>query len=261
VLSDVNDIDAGAVHVLALKTDGTLWAWGANFIGQLGDGTLVNRTTPIQITAITDVVGISAGYYSSSVLKSDGTVWGWGRNHQGQLGNGTNIGGLVDDYVRVPTQMIINNVVSIESSKYYRIMTKNDGTLWSCGVGALGDGVPLASAKIVNTPVRVINLGSVMQVETGLFQAIAIRSDGTVWTWGENNYGQLGDNTTIHRTAPVQINFTDAIAVNAGQGHTMAVKSDGTVWTWGWNNYGQLGDGTTYDKYIPTQVPNFNLFQ
>lgn len=154
-------IAAGYAHTAALKSDGTVWTWGNNRYGQLGDGTTIDRTTPIQVKGLTDVIAIAADSPSKSVF-------------------------------------------------------------------------------------------------TG--HTVALKSDGTVWTWGWNAGGQLGDGTTIGRTTPVQVkNLTDVVAIAAGQGHTVALKRDGTVWAWGYNGYGQLGDGTTTTRTTPVQVQNLNL--
>ncbi|SMB96533.1 Alpha-tubulin suppressor [Thermanaeromonas toyohensis ToBE] len=252
-LSDVVAVAAGGGHSLALKSDGTVWAWGANNYGQLGDGTTANRYTPVQVQGLSGVVAIAAALGSHSLaLKSDGTVWAWGYNYYGQLGDGT----TTNRYTPVQVQGL-SNVVAIAAGGSYSLALKSDGTVCAWGYngqGQLGDGTTTNRY----TPVQVQNQNlqsSVVAIATHGNHSLALKSDGTVWAWGANAYGQLGDGTTTNRLTPVQVwNLSGVVAIAGGGNHSLALKSDGTVWAWGYNGAGQLGDGTTISRYTPVQV-------
>ena len=182
-------------HTVALKADGTVWAWGYNGYGQLGDGTIIERYTPVQVIGLSNVISITAGSHHTVALKSDGTVWAWGYNGYGQLGDGTTI------ERHTPVQVVdLSNVISITAINYDTFALKSDGTVWAWGdngYGQLGDGTNTRRY----TPVQVISLTNVISI----MPAGALKSDGTVWTWGNNNVGQLGDGTTTNRYTPVQV--------------------------------------------------------
>jgi len=247
----IGRIAAGGSHSLALKSDGTVWAWGYNGYGQLGDGTTDNRRTPVQVSNLTGVVAIAAGCSYSLALKSDGTVRAWGRNDYGQLGDGTG-----NDIRSTPVQVSnLTDVVAIAAGNYHSLALKSDGTVWAWGqnnYGQLGDGTMNNERR---TPVQVSNLTDVVAIAAGDNHSLALKSDGTVWAWGRNDFGQLGDGTSSNRSTPVQVsNLTGVVAIAAGYYHSLALKSNGTVLAWGDNDYGQLGDGTNSDRRTPVQV-------
>ncbi|MCF6094513.1 fibronectin type III domain-containing protein [Microaerobacter geothermalis] len=246
---EMSSISAGNGHSLALKSDETVWAWGLNDVGQLGDGTTTNRTTPVQVSGLTDVVAVAKGAGHSLALKSDRTVWAWGLNNLGQLGDGTTMNRIS------PVQVLgVTDIVAIAAWNGHSLALKSDGTVWAWGrnnLGQLGDGT--TSNRI--SPVQVQGLTDVVDIAAGYDHSLALKSDGTVWAWGYNGYGQLGDGTTANRTTPVQVQgLTDVVAIAPGYYHSLALKSDGTVWAWGYNGYGQLGDGTTANRTTPFQV-------
>jgi len=249
-LSDVIAISAGYNHTVVLKSNGTLWAWGHNGAGQLGDGTTMTRSYPVQVSSLSGVAAVSAGEFYTVALKMDGTVWAWGENYYGVLGDGTTISQTT------PVQVTsLSNVTAIAAGNQHTVALKSDGTVWiwgSNGSGLLGDGT---TAKQRTTPVQVANLSNVTAISTGLNYTLALKSDGTVWAWGFNNQGRLGDGTTVERITPVQVsNLSNITAISAGNIHAAALKSDGTVWAWGNNNNGQLGDGTKAERTSPVQV-------
>jgi len=242
-------VAAGGYHSLALKSDGTVLAWGDNANGQFGDGTNTSRNTPVQVSGLTGVVNIAAGIIHSLALKSDGTVWAWGYNGHGQLGDGTTTGR------NTPVQVSgLTGVVDIAAGTYHSLALKSDGTVWVWGsnnYGQLGDGTTTNR----NTPVQVSGLTGVVDIAAGTTHSLALKSDGTVWVWGYNGHGQLGDGTNTSRNTPVQVSgLTGVVNIAAGDVHSLALKSDGTVWAWGYNGYGQLGDGTTTNRNTPVQV-------
>ncbi|HEV7396353.1 MAG TPA: hypothetical protein VGN86_07560, partial [Pyrinomonadaceae bacterium] len=238
-LSALTAVSGSGGSTLALKSNGTVWAWGANFYGEVGDGTTITRALPVKVSNLTNVTAISAGG-SSMALKSDGTVWAWGRNSSGQLGDGT----TTDR--KLPTQITsLAQVKAISAGGDFGLALKLDGTVWSWGAndwGQLGDG----STANHSLPAPINGLSNIVSISGGSQHTVALKSDGTVWSWGRNNFSQVGDGTTAFRQlTPVQVtSLTGAIAVSAGGDHSMALKSNGTVWCWGSDRVGQLGDPT-----------------
>ena len=246
-------VAAGLFHSMALESDGTVWTWGDHRWSQ-SFCPYSNCIYPDKTSKISDVIAIAAGGYHSVVLKSDGTVWTWGANHKGQLGDGT----TADS--NLPIQVLgLSNVVSIAAYSNHTSALKSDGTVWTWGDNIYGQ-LGIGSTANQSSPVRVAGLSHVIEIGQGLgFFSIALKSDGTVWTWGINNYGQLGNNTTSNFSIPVNVsNLTDVISISAGSGHAIALKSDGTVWAWGYNGDFRLGNGTTNDSSVPIQVSNLS---
>jgi hypothetical protein len=250
-LTGVKSAAGGSAHSIALKTDGTVWTWGANFSGQLGDGTVINHLLPAQVSGLSGITAIDAGFDFSLALKSDGTVWSWGGNFTGQLGDGTNIMRLTPVQVKNLT-----GVKAIAAGDTFGMALKTDGSLWAWGNngnGQLGDGGNRPKA----IPVQVINLGNVKAISAGGFHSLAVKTDGTIWTWGANFSGQLGNGTNQDSNIPVQIvSLNNITAVAGGFAHSLAVTNDGKVFSWGANSNGQLGDGTFNDQNVPVQVQN-----
>ncbi len=251
------NLAAGDGHTVALKSDGTVWAWGDNRKGQLGDGTTTNRATPVQVHGLNGVTAVAAGYWHSVALKGDGTVWAWGLNDAGQLGDGTAIDRISP--VQVPG---LRGIIALDAGGWHTVVLKGDGTIWAWGNnyhGQLGDGTTTDRA----IPIQVRNLNAVVAIAAGFGHSVALKSDGTVWAWGDNIFGELGDGTvgqvggpSADRTTPVQTRgMSGGVALDAGYSHTVALKGDGTAWAWGDNYHGQLGDGTSLNKRItPVQV-------
>jgi alpha-tubulin suppressor-like RCC1 family protein/fibronectin type 3 domain-containing protein len=240
---------SGSRRAAALKRDGTVWAWGNNSYGALGDGTTSARPSPVQASGLTGVVSVLVGEYSSFALRNDGTLWAWGGNGSGQLGDGTTT------QRSSPVQVSgLTGVVSVVAGRYHAYALKNDGTLWAWGYnyyGQLGDGTTTQRSS----PVQVSGLTGVASVVAGEYHAYALKNDGTLWAWGGNGSGQLGDGTTTQRSSPVQVSgLTGVASVVAGGYHAHALKNDGTLWAWGYNGSGQVGDGTTTNRATPVQV-------
>ena len=213
-------VSAGSGHTMAVDTEGRLWAWGDNSQGQLGDGTLVSRRSPIQI--LDNVSIVSAGDRYTFAIRTDGSLWAWGQNDRGQLGDGTSINR------REPVKIMEDVIYSSAG--------------WKRTDGGLADGVD-----------DFIDVNTVP--ETGLLwqHSLAVTSDGTLWAWGDNNAGQLGDETLINRHSPVRV-MEDVVSVSAGNMFTMAVRSDGTLWAWGQNDRGQFGTGGIVGSRIPIMI-------
>jgi alpha-tubulin suppressor-like RCC1 family protein len=234
-------ISAGGSHTAAIKTDGSLWTWGRNEYGQLGDGTIfTDKNTPVKV--MDQVAEVSVGTSHSAAIKTDGSLWTWGYNNDGQLGDGTKID-------RNTPSKVMDQVVTVGVGGSTTAVIKTDRSLWTWGwnySGQLGDGTRTNRA----IPAKVMD--NVTAVNTSITCMAAIKTDGSLWTWGLNKYGGLGDGTTIDRYSPVKI--MDNVAEVSVGFHTAVIKTDGSLWTWGWNGYGQLGDGTTLDSSNPVKV-------
>ena len=246
-------VACGVYHTSAIKTDGSLWTWGYNPYGQLGDNTTVDKSSPVQTVAGgTNWKQVACGYYHTSAIKTDGSLWTWGNNNYGQLGDNTNTA------KSSPVQTISagTNWKQIACGGYHTTAIKTDGTLWTWGYnsqGQLGDN----TTAWRSSPVQTIAGGTNWkQVACGSGHTSAIKTDGTLWTWGYNGYGQLGDNTIVSKSSPVQTiaGGTNWKQVACGSNHTSAIKTDGTLWTWGYNYSGQLGDNTQVNKSSPVQT-------
>ena len=237
-------VAAGDSHTVALKSDGSVWAWGWGDWGQLGDGRGSSSPWPVQASNLSGIVAIGAGYAHTIALKSDGTIWTWGYNYRGVLGYGTS-----DSYGHIiPAQVNgLSGVIAIAGGNTHTLALKSDGTVWAWGwndSGQLGDG----TTEDRYSPMQVGGLQNVVAISGGGKHSIAIKSDGTVWTWGRNDYGQLGLGTIDNNPhiVPVQVSGLSGIsAVAAGYSNSFAVKSDGSLWAWGSNEHGQLGIGVS----------------
>lgn len=250
-LKDVISVSAGTTHTLALKNDGTIWAWGHNHDGQLGDGSTEHRNIPVKVKGLTNVIAVSAGSYYSTALKNDGTVWVWGANIQGVIsGEDTNM------QITIPVKIKgLTDVISVSAGGDHIIVLKKDGKVWAWGMNtmaALGENGGFFSLK----PVQVKGLSDIVSISAGMNHTIALKSDGTVWTWGGNQEGELGNDIELHSIKTFQVKgLTDVVSISAGGNVTTALKKDGTVWLWGNNRYGQLGINTTvYKTNKPTQL-------
>ncbi|MFZ4858387.1 MAG: LamG-like jellyroll fold domain-containing protein [Desulfuromonadaceae bacterium] len=245
----VAQVSSGTFHTVAVRSDGTLWSWGFNGHGELGDGTWSSRTTPGQIGTGSDWKSTTAGYSFSFALKGDGSLWGWGYNGNGELGDGSATSQLS------PVQVGSNAVwATVTAGNNHSLAIKRDGTLWSWGsnyYGSLGDG----STSDRTSPVQVGTTNDWSAIAAGSSHSLAIRQDGTLWAWGYNANSELGDGGTTNRSTPVQIGTDkDWKSVAAGDSHSLAIKQDGSLWAWGSNSYGQLGDGTTSDHSTPVKI-------
>ncbi len=244
-------VSANGYFTSAIKTDGTLWTWGRNNNGQLGDNTVTNRSTPVTTFAGgTNWKQVSCGGYFTAAIKTDGTLWTWGNNLYSQLGDGTG----TRRSTPVTTFAGGTNWEQVSCGYAHVAAIKTDGTLWTWGrnenSGQLGDNTITPKSTPVTT---FLGGNNWKQVNSGASNVIAIKNDGTLWTWGRNNSGQLGNNTVTNRSTPVTTfaGGTNWKQVSAGYNHTAAIKTDGTLWTWGSNSYGIVGDNTTTQRNTP----------
>jgi len=249
-----SQVAAGNQGSGAIKTDGTMWLWGGNDTGQLGDDTNVVKSSPVQIGALTTWSKIDRGQTTAIALKTDGTMWTWGRNNNfGQLGDNTVINRSSPVQVGTLTTWTL-----IAAGQYFKVAIKTDGTMWSWGTNVDGQ---LGGNTVINrsSPVQIGALTTWSKIDVGAKHCLAIKTDGTLWTWGNNQLGQLGNNTdgTItNRSSPVQIGaLTTWSKISGGRVFSLAIKTDGTLWAWGSNAAcGELGDSTAYDKSSPIQI-------
>lgn len=221
-LTGVVQISAGNWFSLALKSDGTVWAWGSDLRCELGSGSWGgNRTVPGQVTRLTGVVQIAAGGWHSLAIRSDGTVWGWGYNESGQLGEQGTFD--VTEPAWIPG---MKGVVQVAAGAYHSLFLKSNGTVWGLGDnrhGQLGEGTTSSDRWV---PVQAVDLTDVEQIACGDFHSLAMRSNGTVRTWGDNRFGQLGDGTTTNHSTPVSVSeLTGVVQIAAMEYFSLCVTS------------------------------------
>ncbi len=259
---------AGESHVLAVKTDGTLWAWGCNAAGQLGDGEggdgshAFDHSIPVRVGQAADWAAVAAGQLSSLAIRDNGTLWAWGR---GTLGDGTT--GLKVS----PVQIGSDHDWSYPDTGLvysFTVAVKTGGTLWAWGhnsSGQLGDGTGGDHTNDHDSlvPVQVGIDDDWDIVAAGKDHVTAIRTDASLWAWGCNNHGQVGDGTggdlenDIPVNAPIPVEpDAEWTAISNGIQYSLAIRSDGTLWGWGYNWHGQLGDGTQISRNVPVRAGN-----
>jgi alpha-tubulin suppressor-like RCC1 family protein len=281
-------LSAGEDHTLAVRAAGTLWAWGSNTYGQLGNGTNTYRNSPAQVGSANDWRAVWAGYLTSFAIKTNGTLWAWGYNGRTQLG----LGDTTDR--NVPVQVSSDKDWRIITSGYHAtcairangslsyynnawwssyddqqgwdlkavsvgfnhgIALKTDGSLWAWGFnysGQFGNGTTSGHYSSYNIQAGEVGWAA---VSAGGRCTVALKTDGSLWAWGSNDYGQLGLGDATDRNVPVQVDSTkDWKDVSVGDYHTVALRTDGSLWAWGRNDWHQLGNGTYTDKNIPVRV-------
>ena len=235
----------------AVRQNGTAWAWACNNYGQLGDNTTTNRFSPVSVVGgFTNWCQVSAGDKHLLGVRTNGTLYAWGAASAGQLGNNCTttrsspvsvVGGFTD-------------WCQVSAGSNNSIAVRQNGTLWGWGAngsGRLGDG----TTSDRSSPVSVVGGFTDWCQVSAYYSSLAVRTNGTLWAWGYNTKGQLGDNTTVSKSSPVSVvgGFTDWCQV-AASGASLAVRQNGTAWAWGLNNAGQLGDNTTVSKSSPISV-------
>lgn len=251
--SDTNwmQFEAGAAHTVALQSDGTIWAWGSNEYGQLGIGTTSNSLVPVRVGVDSAWVEVRAGGSFTLARRADNTLWAWGRNESGQLGiNSTN-------NARSPMQVGSDtNWMTIRAGASHSLGLRTDGTLWMWGrdFGVTSGAIHTGTNNTVRIPQQVGAAMNWLRISAGYNHSLAIDSENRLYAWGANNVGQLGNGRTgassgstnlENISVPVQIGAgRDWSDVDAGVKHSLARAIDGSIWAWGWNNAGQVGDGT-----------------
>lgn len=225
-LTSVMALASGGNHSLALQSDGTLWSWGANLYGQLGDGTNTSRAAPVRVQGFpagVKVTAMAAGDRHSFALLEDGTVWAWGDNFNGQLGDNTTTRKSTPTQVHGPGNVgVLTNIIAIASgsNSYHILALKRDGTLWAWGNNANGQLGDNTSVTQRNTPVPVTGLNGVRAIAVGNNHSLAALADGTVWAWGKNNFGELGNPVAVNHLQPVAVAGLASITKLAAGGNS-----------------------------------------
>jgi len=272
-LTGVVAVAAGTHHSLALTADGLVYAWGRNYEGELGTGDTTQHTTPVTVTVasgapLTNVVFIAAGDYHSLAVTGDGHVYAWGYNGYGQLGAGVN--DTAPRYTAVPVASPVDatqpmtGIVAATGGNSFSLFLSNSGTVYGTGYNGYGQ-LGTGDTTRQTAPVTVTSLAGVAVQAIAASDdnfSLALASDGTVYAWGLNNYGQLGTGDTTNSSRAHQVGGLSGVtAVAAAGDHSMALLQDGTVRAWGADYYGQLGDGINHvNATTPTTVTGlFNV--
>jgi len=260
---------AGNSHSLGLRADGTAYAWGWNYSGQLGNNSTTDSYAPVAVSlgalpTGTRLVQVAAGGYHSLALAADGTAYAWGYNYFGQLGNNSTTDSHAPVAVSLGAIPSGTKLVQIAGGASYNLALAADGTAYAWGsnnFGQLGNN----STTDSHTPVAV-SLGALptgtrlVQLAGGGSHSLALAADGTAYAWGRNNFGQLGNNSTTDSSTPVAVSLgampagTKLVQVAVGDSHSLALAADGTVYAWGYNQYGQLGNNSTTNSSTPVAV-------
>src|ERR1700738_1723454 len=248
MLSNVIAVKAGSFHTLALLQDGTVASWGKNNYGQLGKGDTTSSVVPVAVSNLTCVKQVAAGYERSLALKTDGTLWRWGLEK-----NDPTVPETI--FNATPSQVTgLTNVTAIAAGLAHAVAVKSDGTIWAWGSNQNGE---LGNSSVTGysaTPVQVSNVANAIAVSSSFDHTLALCSDGTVWAWGANNSGQLGNGNRNFTSVPVQVSgLTDVVAIAAARSYSMALKSDGTVVAWGENTL-LLGIAPGSNNLVPQQA-------
>jgi alpha-tubulin suppressor-like RCC1 family protein len=249
-------VSLGVAHSAAIKTDGTLWLWGYGGSGRLGNISTTTHSSPVQtVSTGTDWKQVSLGVAHSAAIKTDGTLWLWGDGVSGILGNNA----TTDRSSPVQTVSTGNNWKQVSLGRIHSAAVKTDGTLWIWGEndnGRLGEN---DGGNNINksSPIQTVSTGNNWkQVSLGGMHSAAVKTDGTLWLWGDGSLGRLGNNATIDRSSPVQTvsTGTNWKQVSLGDCHSSAIKTDGTLWLWGAGETGRLGNDSTTDRSSPVQT-------
>ena len=221
-------------------------------------GSVTSNPATLTVTTLSNAAApqyLAAGDQFSLAVQTSGTILAWGNNSIGSLGDGTNLPRSAP-----VTVLGINDAMAVSASSHALVLRATDGSVWAWGYGGLGQlgdqpGPCGGTCESRNAPVRAGTLTGMVGVAAGGLHSLAAKSDGTVWAWGNNDHGQLGDGTTLERPRPIQVpGLSNVRTVAAGNQFSLALKNDGTVWAWGANDHGQIGDNTIIERHTPVQV-------
>lgn len=253
--SDVNWLlTANQAHTHAIKTNGTLWAWGAGTGGRTGLNDVIARSSPVQVGALTNWSKVAVTADASLAIKTDGTLWSWGNNANGQLGQNDRV--ARSSPVQIGSDTNWASVYGAQNNGFFAI--KTTGALYSWGGDVYGNLGLNDNSINRSSPTQIgalTNWASVSNFSD--YFSIAIKTDGTMWSWGNNSIGQLAQNDRVARSSPVQIGALTNWSKPAGSADSgAAIKADGTMWSWGDNANGELGQnvGTTTYRSSPVQI-------
>lgn len=257
---DWANIAAGKSHSMAINKTGVMYGWGRNFNGQLGDNSKIDRLVPTRVAAVTTGTpavavtwtAVSAGTTHTLARAMDGTLWVWGGNAKSQLGNNATTD------VTQPAKIGTSTWASVSAGGTHSLAIRADGTLWAWGDNASGQlGIATSNTAVTaTTPAQVGTATNWSVIASGQAHSLALRTDGTLYGWGSNSNGQVGNGSTVNVGAPTQIGTAITwVTVEAGLQHSVALQKDNTVWLWGRNTEGQLGNGTQTDVTAPVALP------
>ena len=250
-----SQVSSGNEHTAAVTTVGSLFTFGGGYRGRLGHNNDIDTSSPVQVGALTTWSQASASYRYTAAVKTDGTLWTWGDAVVGKLGHNDVV--LRSSPVQVGA---LTNWSQVSAGLSHCAAVKTDGTLWTWGAGASGRLGTNIAIYAVSSPVQVGALTTWLQVSAhDSYSNIAVKTNGTIWTWGNNNNGQLGQNITLNVSSPIQVGpSTDwsqvTGSVSAAMDHCAAVKTDGTIWTWGLGANGRTGHNNDINLSSPVQV-------
>jgi alpha-tubulin suppressor-like RCC1 family protein len=261
-IANIIDVAAGRFSSYALDSDGNVWSWGRNDTGQLGIGNTTAKLTPQPVTALSNIVDIESFGWHALALDDEGYVWTWGRNDWGQLG----LNNTTDKTspVLIPT---LSHVKAIAVGGWHSAVLLSDGSVYAWGYNAHGQAGNGSTNIRKKTPVQVIDssdnaLLNVKALFASSEHTFAVKSDGTVWSWGLNDYRQLGVGTlNSYNKATEVIALYNSTAIFPGARHSMAKLYNGTVMVWGSNEYGELGEGYSDSSHehaepVPVDITN-----
>ena len=235
--TDWVQVAAGFGHSLGVRADGSVWGWGANHTGQLGEGLPSQQTTPAQL-AVSNATKVAAGFQHSLALTSDGGVFAWGDNSSGQLG--LPAGGGAPSPVLVPG---LPDILALAAGAQHSLALRADGAVFAWGSNQFGE-LGRGDDHPGHEPRPVAGLSNIVAISAGMNHSLARDADGVVWSWGRNDSGQLGDGTVQGRSMPLPVNhLRNVTSMTGGGSHSAALQADGTLVAWGNNRSGQLGNG------------------
>jgi alpha-tubulin suppressor-like RCC1 family protein len=242
--------DVEGYYLGADRAGAGVWVWGDNTSGQLGDGTTTASLLPEHVSGLDNVIAVVQGFQRVTALRADGTVWEWGDRDFANGGEPPTV--LTEHPVQVPG---LSGITAIADSSYSGYALSSDGTEWAWGynnIGQLGDGTRTTHL----TPEQIPGLTGVVAISATMGDtAYAVKSDGTLWSWGYGGSGELGIGAVDNSNSPLQVSLTGVVGT-AGQ---VALRSDGTVWAWGRDFSGEAGQGTSgSDVLTPVQVHNLS---
>ena len=258
-LSNWTQVSCGQYHTLAIQNNGTLWAWGYNNYGQLGLNTSTLYSSPVQVGTLSNWTQISSGYQHTAAVQSPGTLWTWGFAAQGQLGNNSTTN------FSSPIQVgALSNWTQVACGYRFTEAVQSPGVLYTWGANSFGQLGLNTSTANYSSPITVLSPIplSWTQVAGGGNTSLAIQSPGTLWSWGDNGYGQLGTSNTTSKISPVQVGTLSSWSqISLGNFFAAALKTDGTIWSWGNNSYGQLGQNNQVNLSSPIQVGALTIWK
>jgi len=247
-------IAAGDYAGYAIDSHGELWTWGDNAFGQLAEAESISSSAdPSRVRELIRLRGIAAGLNDAYALESNGTVWAWGDNSFGQLGRPPS-GSRQDPLPRpIPG---ISHVIQIAAGANSAYALESNGTVWAWGDNSFGQlGRPPSGSRQDPLPRPIPGISHVIQIAAGANSAYALESNGTVWAWGDNSFGQLGTGSTVPMYRPTPVRLRGRVtSITAGANAAYALAPDGTIWSWGYGGYGQLGNGSTQSSSRPVTI-------